>query len=154
MPFYHSVYFLCVLVILQQAVGNRWWNIPTCRVEILTGLSHSIRCEKALDEKQDKSSPNAHHAAEFSIIQDARVELSWSVIGRCEAIARTNFLKACLLAEAVKFRSSEDVRTALDRLIKGLQQAFFCRSSHESGHSANRLVLPLRQLYVWILCAN
>lgn len=154
MPFYRSVYFLCVLVILRQAVGSHWWNIPTCRVEILTGLSHSIRCEKALDEKQDKSSPNAHHAAEFSIIQDARVELSRSVIGIREAAARTNFLKAFLLTKEVKFRSSEDVRTALDRLIKGLQQASLCRFSHESGHSANRLVLPLRQLYVWILCAN
>ncbi len=154
MLLYRSVYFLCILVILRQAVGNRWWNIPTCRVEILTGLSHSIRCEKALDEKQDKSSPNAHRTAKFSIIQDAREELSRSVIGICEAAARTNFLKACLLTEAVKFRSSEHVRTALDRLIKGLQQASLRRSFHESGHSANRLVLALRQLYVWILCAN
>ncbi len=82
MLFYRSVYFSCILVILRQAVGNRWWNIPTCRVEILTGLSHSIRCEKALDEEQNKSSPNAHRAAEFSIIQDARAELSRSVIVR------------------------------------------------------------------------
>ncbi len=147
MLFYRSVYFSCILVILRQAVGNRWWNIPTCRVEILTGLSHSIRCEKALDEEQKltKCSPCSW------ILNNPRC--SSRALQVCD-IARTNFLKACLLTEVVKFRSSEDVRTALDRLIKGLQQASLRRSFHESGHSANRLVLALRQLYVWILCTN
>lgn len=62
-----------------------------------------------------------------------------------------NFLNAHLLTrvtEAVKFRSSEVVRTALEKLIKGLRQASLTRTYDDSDPSANRLVLLLRQLYV------